>query len=721
MTDIFSKIKRPAPKAAEAPPPRNEAGSALDRASAGRQKRDPALQEVFRICQLPMMQPLVADEVEAFSEENVLAAAFAEGFRLKPKQAEALMAYDELGGAFLPLRVGAGKSLISLMVAQRGYAKGIKKSIVMVPSQVYNQLTTRDIPWARRHVPISVPFMKLGQVPAKKRALLANSNKSGCYILPYSLLSVEDTDELLDAIRPGLIILDEGHNLKNYSAARTGRVFGRHGYLNRYQNSDPREERPEMVVMSGTITAKSLLDYWHLLKECLRDSCPLPLNGHLVRKWAGVLDSDASRSAEGYGRGENPDEDKARTDTLMPLVRWAQENFPDQSFPETTRGFRTAFRRRFETCPGVVASGAEELGVSLVFRNEVPKVDDSYPGFKKLQELIREVDKGTAPNGDAIDHAMNAYGWHIQLSAGFYNDLYWPEPEKFAKERDIDLEQAVDILDRAQLHHTVQQLYHSQMRKWLSRRARPGLDTPFLVASDMDRHGKQHVGPDLYEAWREMHEHDFEGRPKRRSRPVRVCDFRIQQALAWIRKLPKGRGALLWHMHKEVGRWLHEAATKAGLETVLCPAGHEGNKRITAIGDYELGGKGDKVTIASISGHGTGKNLPAFEEQFVIQWPRSPVQSEQMLGRCHRHGQRADSLTIHTCNFLEIDDTNFAAAMNDACYIQETTGSDQKLMMASFETPPAVISSSELKRRGVRDIQMLSGRQIQLLAEKFGT
>ncbi len=714
MLDIFGKPRDTVPVVTKL----NKAASALDAAMVGKETRDPSMLESLRISSLPLVHECTTEEVEAFSEDEVLAEAFAKGFRLKSKQVESLMAYDMYGGAFLSLRVGAGKSLIALMLAQRAYAKGLKKIAIMLPSQVYDQMVSRDVPWARRHVPLSVPMMKLGQITLKRRQALARSGNFGVYFIPYSLLSVDDTDELLDWICPELIVLDEGHNLKNFDAARTGRMFGREGFLNRFEKQHG--TRPEMVVMSGTITSKSLLDYWHLLKECLKERCPLPLNGHLVRLWAGVLDSAASRDAGGYGHGEDAGEGTVRTDTLMPIVRWAQRHFPDEDFPETTRGFRHAFRRRFETAPGIVASNKDDLGVSLVFRNEeTPSPSDET--WTKLQELTRAVvDDGVAPNGDIIDHAMNAYGWLVQLAAGFYNDLYWPDAEKFAKERDIPVFDAEEILDRAKNYHELQQIYHSAMRRWLTRNARPSMDTPFLVAGNMHTNGAGNVGPDLYEAWTEMHGADFEGRPQRRSRPIRVCDYKIRHAISWAKKLKKGRGAVLWHLHREVGTWLYEMGVAEGVEIVHCPSGQAGSALITSIGDYELGGKGDKIVTASVSGHGIGKNLPAFEEQFVVQWPRSSAQSEQMLGRIHRPGQLADSLTIHMCNTAEVEHTSFAAAMNDACYIQDTTGNEQKLMMGSFETPPQILSSSELRRRGITQVENLSGQQIQLLREKFG-
>ena len=123
MTDIFGKAP-PEPTLARL----NLAAAALDKASAGREQRDPAFQEILRICSLPLITECAPEEIEAFNEENVLAVPFAEGWRLKPQQVEALIAYDMYDGAFLPLRVGAGKSLIALMWASSRFRMGLPGS-----------------------------------------------------------------------------------------------------------------------------------------------------------------------------------------------------------------------------------------------------------------------------------------------------------------------------------------------------------------------------------------------------------------------------------------------------------------------------------------------------------------------------------------------------------------------------------------------------------------
>jgi len=695
VADVFAKKGR-GPK----PTKLNPAAALLDHLARGKPKRDPVAREINRIVGLPLILSVTEEEVEAFCRENQLVESFNAGWRLWPQQVGALLAYDLYDGGFFPVSVGAGKTLISLMVAERAYQNDIQRSLLLVPPEVFAQLVTRDINYARQHVPLSVPLMKLGGVTKQKRLAWARSGRPGCYILPYSCLSTVDSSELLDMIQPDLIIADEAHRLKNSNAARTKRIFGKHGYYTK--------NKPQMVAMSGTITSKSINDYWQIIRACLKENSPLPNSSHIIRQWGQVLDAQTAW-------GDTPREEYGNfyTEPVMPLVRWAQKHFPGEDFPETIRGFRKAYKFRLNTAPGVVVSAEHEIGTSLLMRNEVANED--VPGMEKLTELIDDVRKDfTAPNGDEIDHAIHQFSWLYQLSAGFYNDLYWPPMAILARERNISLTAAEDLLDRAKHHHKLLQLYHSTLRKWLSYRAKPRLDTPFLVGSDMATHGARNVGPELYEAWITAKMADFEDRPDRRSRPVRVCPYKIVQAADWAqRDVPDGQGAILWVHHREVGKWLVEELEKRGLDVLHAPAGRKADAEIIDLSNRH------RLIVASISAHSTGKNLQHFSHQFVVQWPRSAVTAEQMVGRIHRSGQEADEVVVVTSNTTDSDALNFAACLNDACYIHDTTGVKQKLMYAAYETPPIVISPAALKKAGL-DPKRLTGEQLQLMRDTFG-
>ncbi|MEM7203059.1 MAG: DEAD/DEAH box helicase family protein [Planctomycetota bacterium] len=694
--DVFRRVKR---RKESVPTALNSAASKLDELAAGKPKRDPAAREIDRIVGLPLVLPITPEENEEFCRANVLAEAFRAGFRLFPCQSGALLAYDLYDGGFFPIGVGWGKSVLSLMIAERAYRAGIGKSLLLAPSSVYGQLITKELPLSRRRVPISVPFMHLGgSCTKRKRLTFARSGKEGCYILPYGCLSSDDADELLELIQPKLVIADEAHLLKNvHKSARAKRFFGRGRYFDRHS--------PQLVAMSGTITSKSIADYWHIIKAALGQNCPLPLSGHLVNQWGRVIDATAHEVVA--------DDSGFRTEPVMPLVRWAQKHWPEEDFSNSVRGFRGAFKKRLSHAPGVVATGDADIGTSLVLSNTVAKTEGD--GWDDLTRLIHDVQKlWVAPNGDELDHAIHQFGWLYQLSAGFYSDLYWPEADALAEERSISEDHAADLLARAQLHHGLLQDYHKKLRKWLGTKSRPRLDTPFLVGGDMERNGAKNVGEDLHEAWCAAREAEFEGMPSRRSRPVRICGYKIAAAVEWARKeVPPSHGAILWVHHKEIGRWVFEELQRAGLNALACPAGREHDAAITDPAN------GTRLVVASISAHATGKNLQHFQHQHIVQWPRSAVVAEQMLGRLHRTGQRADELVVSTCNTTDIDQLNFAACLNDAAYIHESTGTRQKMMFAGYDPCPVVYDPAVLRKQGL-DPKRLTGEQMRLLEDKFG-
>ncbi len=680
----------------------NPAQRRLDHLRATKPQRDPVAKEIQRIVQLPIEHPPTKEEVEEFCRSNTLAEQFLKGWRLFDCQVGAVMAYDFYKGGFFPIGVGWGKTLISLMIAERAHRANPKgRTLLLVPSQVYSQLTKSDIAWARRQVPISVQFILLGNKTRKRRLKLAMSRLPGCYILPYSCLSTEDSEILLDEIRPTLIIADEVHMLKNAKAARTMRV-------KRFLE----EHKPNFVAMSGTITSRSIVDYWHLIKAALKENCPLPLSGHLIRQWSGVLDAvpivvDNSEPGSGF-----------YTEPIMPLVRWARKNWPNEEFLENTFGFRAAYKKRLTFAPGVVVTGEQELGCSIVLSDNPVKAPHRREGWDKLEEAVRVVrEEWVAPNGDEIDHAMHQYKWLYELAAGFYNDRYWPTPEEYAATKNLSVQLADKLLEDAMWHHTLLQLYHSALRKWINTRAKQGLDTPMLIGLDMTNNGSKNVGQDLYDCWRQAKDAEFEGMPVRLTRPVRICDFKVMDAVRWAKALPEGEGGILWYSNKEIGIWLTESLEAAGLNPLHCPAGK--NDEIREVGDPELGGKADRIVVASIGAHHVGKNLQAFVHQYIVQWPRSAVIAEQLLGRTHRNGQKADELTVYLSSNTELDVDNFAACLNDTAYIQETTGDRKKLMYASYDPLPKVIDSNLLRRKGLSN-KILTGEQMRLLQDKFG-
>lgn len=581
-------------------------------------------------------------------------------------------------------------TFISLLCAALAWERGFKRMILHVPPQVYTQLMTRDIPQARRDLVLfGLPFIGMGGETAARRRSIATSGKRGCYVMPYSLLSTKDTSAILDAIEPELIIADEAHNLKNL----------RHSSRAKRINAYMRTHDPKFVALSGTITTKSIMDYRHLLEWCLGPGSCLPVTEGLALEWAKILDSETHSHGS-----ENPE--SPSTGPILKLVQWARARVAEMptndakqelagALRSDRRGFRTAYRLRLESTPGVVSTPDAQIGTSLYFCNTEAAHDRSSESFQSLMRLIEGVETDwLTPQEEPIEYGLHKFKWLYELSSGFWHRLRWPSPEEYIEHRDgISLGQATDLLNRAMEHHEAQKVYHSELRKWLEKVHIKGIDTPMLVANHISRFfgsSDLQVSPLVAALYMEMRKLDFEGRPKRVSEPVWVDDFKLRHAVSWAQRKKHG---IVWYYHQTMGRELARALEEAGLDPLLCMAGRAADKTIAE-------SKG-RVVVASIPAHNTGKNLQFHTNQLIAQFPRPARDLEQTLGRLHRMGQEADELIVDTCLTLDFDHMLVNACLLDSLYIHQTGGGMQKAVVAGWNPLPKVFPNSVLVERGL--------------------
>jgi len=675
-------------------------------------RRDTADQlEIARIVGLPVVGLPTPEEVEAVSREVVQAEHFERGFRLHPEQAAGLLAFDLYDGLLGPIGVGRGKTFLTILIADRAFRRGeSRRSLLVVPPSILGQLFQTNIPASRRIFGVRVPFVVLAGKNRRARLSAASSGKTGCYVMPYSYLSTRDAEEVLAALAPDLLILDEAHRVKNRKAARTARLMRAI-----VRNS------PRLVALSGTITSKSIHDYHHLANHALRENSPLPHEQVLADAWAALVDA---------GAGEDPG--SSQSGPIAPLLEWAAAEFPEEKIPRGLPGFRAAFRLRLNSAPGVVSSGDAELGTSLLVRNVPVERPEDAPGFPEVERLVRQVEElSISPSGDEIEHGMHKWQHLYALSSGFFYRLRWPEVAELAERRSLTEDEAASYLAQAQVHHEALQEYHKHMRLWLERRGRPGLDTPFLVASDMARHGSENVSyPEMYAAWRAAKDLEFDGMPERMSEPVRVSPWKVEHvaALAAAERaeaLADGTrpGVLVWYHHDEVGRWLMESLEALGEEPLWCPADATRPGSSARLLDPR---NASRIVVVATGGHCEGKNLQGegdhagFERQVIAQFPRKADTLEQMLGRTHRFGQSADELVPVTVNTSEFDHQNMSACLIDSLYIHQSTGSRQKAIYASYDPLPRVYPPDFLRERGFSDVPRLDSAVRAALEEKFG-
>ncbi len=650
--------------------------------------------EIQRIIALPITQPLTEQEIELVSRHYVSAEAFSQGERLRPEQAQAMVHYNDYGGIFCTLGVGCGKTLISFMVANDCYKKIIRARqsgdlskearILLVVQANLLEKFENDAPYMRWFLKEIPPYFIMKGANKRQRTILAKSGRRGLYVCSYHTLSSKDATDILEHIKPACIICDEAQNVSGTKDSARAKRF--RNFVNEYQ--------PEVVPLSGTMTRKSVMEYFFLSKASLGQNNFLPNSTHMAQEWAMALDSNVS------SMGDFRNDCRPRPGPIAHFSTWCHTHFPKIELPPNLVGFRRSFAQRMVTAPGVICSIVEDpVGSALIFSNNTISGKESRPGWKKLQEHLKILlEDFTTPSGEELACAMNVWGYRYQMEAtGFYYDLYWRTAEEMAKLRKVPVQEATDILARSKEHHEYHKTYMASLRRWLGNNAKPHIDTPALVGTNMRNHGNKYVGNTLYNTWMEWKGSAFEGMETRQSCPVRVCDFKIN-AVANDIEQNKKQGGIVWYHHAEMGLWIMEVLSERGLNPVHCPRGPWANNYLA-----NTRGMRGNLIVASMGSHSEGKNLQhGFYRSYYLQSPITATIAEQSLGRIHRPGQKMEEVDASFYLCTEFDYAHFNNLLNDTAYVQQTTTGKQKLLIGTYAFRPKSISYTALQEMGAR-------------------
>jgi hypothetical protein len=668
--------------------------------------------EIRRIVDLPICQPLSPEDVDIVSRHYLSDVAYAEGERLRPEQALAMVHYNDYGGIFVTLGVGGGKTLISFAVANDCYKKIIQARqngdmskdarILLVVQANLLEKFENDAPfmrWFLRDIP---PYFILKGNNKRHRTLLSKSGRRGLYVCSYHTLSSKDATDILEAINPACIICDEAQNVAGTKDSARAKRF--RNFVNAQQ--------PEIVPLSGTMTRKSVMEYFYLAKTALGANNFMPNSHQMAEEWAGVLDSAISNI------GDFRNDIRPRPGPISIINEWCNKHFTDVEVPPNLTGFRRAYAKRMVTAPGVITSTTPDLvGAGLIYSNNACKDKESRPGWDQLLHHVKIlIEDSQTPSGEELACAMNVWGYRYQMEAtGFYYDLYWREAGELSKARKISFSAAQDILERSKEAWEYHKQYTAALRWWLSNNSKPRLDTPALVGSNMSHHGDKYVGAKLYTAWQEWKAAIFPEMDCRQSRPVRVCDFKIH-ALADDVEANRKEGGIVWYHHAEMGVWMMEELKNRGLNPVHCPRGPDANKYLSDTRKM----KGD-IIVASMIAHSTGKDLQhGFHRNYYLQSPISATTAEQSIGRTHRPGQNANDVEVMYYLGTDFDVAHFNALLTDTAYVQQSTEGKQKLLIGSYNFRPKSIPYTALAEMGAR-IPRLDRDKERLLEGIFNT
>lgn len=346
--------------------------------------------ELKRILAIPRREWSDDDSEQLATELTEILRTPVGNMRLRPKQAIALVEAGTCQGLFAPLRVGAGKTLFSLLV---GHVLDAQKPVLLVPAKLVEK-TKREMLSLKQHWQIQKHVV----------------------IMSYELLGRVQAANNFDKYAPDLLILDECHRAKNPRAAVTKRIM-------RYLDAN---ENCRLVAMSGTITKRSLTDYAHLLRRALGpQQAPVPYRYTEIQEWAEVLDER---------KMSDPDRDPG---ALLSLAEGGSD----------ISAVRRGFCSRLTQTEGVVSTTEAKIASSLSISSIEPKVSVAVnEAFQKLRADWRMPDEH--PLADGLEVWRHAR----ELALGFYYIWDPPAPKDWMLARKAWCSACRDILNHNQRH-----------------------------------------------------------------------------------------------------------------------------------------------------------------------------------------------------------------------------------------------------------------------------
>jgi hypothetical protein len=410
------------------------------------------------------------------------------------------------------------------------------------------------------------------------------------YIQSYETLGREGAAKWLDQYAPDLIVTDESHRLKNCQAGVTRRV-------KRYMTQHP---QTRFLAFSGTLYKEDLEDFGHLALWALKNGAPVPLNPGELKEWSECL-----------AHNTNP-----MTQVLPgPLVTPAGllTDQADVDVDETVTA-RKVFQRRLLETPGVVAStGEQQVGASLYIKAIPYQVNAvTEANFGPLRNDM------VTPDGWALADAVQVWKCARELALGFHYVWDPRPPLEWMEARRLWAQLVRDVLSHSRTLDTEKTVRNA------------------VIAGDVKPVSREGIpGLFLWQAWERM-------RPtfQVNTKPIWHDDSALNLCATWAKSGP----GIIWTEHAFFAR---ELAKRTGLPYF----GEEGldqtGRSLSKFGDDVNAGLAKPTSlVASIAANQAGRNLQGWARNLVTSWQGSPNTCEQMLGRTHRPGQKADTVTV---------------------------------------------------------------------------
>jgi hypothetical protein len=530
---------------------------------------------------------------------------------LFPLQAWALQEMSLVGGLIGALAVGSGKTTLGILAPMA--IPNCRQAVLFIPPNLRDQTRAEYLAIAEHwHVPSIVSGDWSVTIPG--RPVL--------HVVPYSIFSRQEATVLLDRYKPDLIIADEAHCLRSPRTSARARRFVDYMMRNR--------GRARFCGWSGTLAARSLKDFAHLLDIALGERSPLPRDLAVVEEWA-----------------------------------LAADPIPHPCPPGELEVFglpvRDGLRRRIVETLGVVASAGASIDTPLrMLRRVPPKMPGAVDeAFAKLhRHRMRPDDQELVDDLEVTAAAQ-------QISCGFYYRWRFPRLKTG--------EETPDLIDA---WYAARKAWGQELRDRLAH-ARPHLDSPALCTAaairahagitELDERGKPLPNWKAlsWPAWRDI---------KDRVKPVTGDAVWLDDWLAHdAARFALERPLVVWCQYNAFGRRVAELAN--------LPYYQGGKDAVRALGEET----GRRSVIVSSNAFGTGYD--GLQYKFFEQLVANPISSgqrvEQLLGRLSRPGQRAAEVAAwgydHTPEFRDV----WNKAMQKSAFIDAILHAGQRMMAAT--------------------------------------
>jgi hypothetical protein len=297
---------------------------------------------------------------------------------------------------------------------------------------------------------------------------------------------------------------------------------------------------------------------------------------------------------------------------------------------------RRGVQKRILDTPGVVGSTGETLGTSLYIEGHVIKVNEkTEQNFATLREF------GERPDGWTCSEAIEIWRCARELALGL-NYMWDPyAPKEWLSAR------------KAWAQFVRETLTYSKT-----------MDSELQVAKAVESGQLQ---SEEYRAWKAIKDTFIPN-----SVPMWHDDSALQYAAKWLEKGP----GICWVDHGFFGERLSELTGK--------PYFRQGG--LDAKGNPIEGATG--AIIASVAANGTGRNLQRWHRNLVTSSPSNAPAWEQLLGRTHRYGQSADTVTVDLMIGCRENIQGFNQARDAAKAQEDLLGHSQKLLNCDLILPP---------------------------------